>query len=258
MRLGLFILIGSFFCCAQNASASVIDLSVYEDRVYSQNGEDGVTLALFNIIGVTSKFFVEFGVQDGSRCNSRYLREHLGWGGLMMDSDYENTAINLQQERITAENINQLFEKYQVPYEFDLLSIDIDSNDFHVWHAIDKRYLPRVVIIEYNATHLPHQDKVVKYNPNLRWDGCNYFGASILSLYKLGRKKGYSLVYADNSGVNLFFVRDDLIKANNLVFKDVNSVGKLYKRFGHNGSGPNGGHRADPYNRPYVKAEWLL
>ncbi|VHO00867.1 hypothetical protein [Candidatus Rhabdochlamydia sp. T3358] len=255
--MGLFIFILSFLSI-HSMHCSEIDLGLYEKSVHSQNGEDGVTEALFDLIGSDSKFFVEFGVQDGSECNTRYLREHLGWSGLMMDSDHQNTAINLQQERITAENINSLFEKYQVPDELDLLSIDIDSNDFHIWHAIDSRYRPKVVIIEYNATHLPHEDKVVVYDPNLCWDGYNYFGASILSLYKLARKKGYSLVYADNTGVNLFFIRDDLVEMSSFTFKNINCVDKTYKYFGHNGSGPNKGHQADPYKRPYVMAEQLL
>tara|TARA_Y100001935_G_C17281180_1_gene497571 strand:- start:1118 stop:1249 length:132 start_codon:yes stop_codon:yes gene_type:complete len=43
-----------------------------------------------------------------------------------MDGGNENDAINLKKEFITAENINELFEKYNVPESFDLLSIDID------------------------------------------------------------------------------------------------------------------------------------
>ena len=39
--------------------------------------------------------------------------------------------------------------------EIDLLSIDIDGNDYHVWKAIDV-INPRVVVIEYNAKFTPH------------------------------------------------------------------------------------------------------
>jgi hypothetical protein len=197
----------------QYVNGKEIDLSIYEKKMYSQNGEDGITEAIFKAIGTDSEYFVEFGVQDGVECNSRIVREMFRWKGLMMDSGFYNPSINLQKEFITAENINDLFAKYKVPYNLDLLSIDIDYNDFYVWKALDSKYKPRLVIIEYNAVHSPCVDKVVVYDSKDGWDGGScYYGASIDALFKLGRKKGYSLVYAENRGVNLFFVRDVLLE----------------------------------------------
>lgn len=233
-------------------NAEVVDLSQYEKKIYSQNGEDGIALKLFELFSPVSKYYVEFGGYDGYiYCNTRYFREHKGWRGLLLDGSHENLSINLQKEFITAENINYLFEKYQVPYDLDLLVIDINYNDFYVWKAIDEKYKPKVIIIEYNATHLPHEDKVVYYDPIFMWDGSNYYGASILALYRLGKKKGYSLVYAERRAVNLFFVRDDLITQSGIDFKDVNDVIKLYQTPNY-GIGPNGGHPQDRYNRPYL------
>lgn len=125
--------------------------------------------------------------------------------------DANGDGEKIKKEFITAENINQLLQKYRVPREFDLLSIDIDSNDYWVWKAIDN-YSPRVVVIEYNSCIPPNESKTIKYDPNARWDGTDYFGASLLALAKLGKSKGYSLVYCESSGVNAFFVRNDLIK----------------------------------------------
>lgn len=233
--------------CAENT----IDLSIYEKKIHSQNGEDGVLKEIFSLIGTTNKYFVEFGVEAGFECNTRNLRENLGWNGLMMDSFNENISINLYKEFITAENINYLFSKYEVPQEFDLLSIDIDYNDFYIWNSL-KQYSPRVVIIEYNATFLPDEDKVIPYDPYGMWDVTNFFGASILSLSKLGESKGYTLVYTENSGVNLFFIRNDLLE--DVSFTNVGDVIKLYK-FPAYGYGPNGGHAQDPYNRAFLTFE---
>lgn len=233
-----------------------IDLAKFEQKVYSQNGEDGVIDAIFSYIGTEKNYFVEFGVEDGSECNTRWLRIK-GWNGLMMDGFHENPSINLRKEFITAENINNLFEKYNVPNNFDLLSIDIDYNDFYVWNAISSKYSPRVVIIEYNATHLPHADKVVMYNPNYMWDGTNYYGASILALARLGKKKGYTLVYAENKGVNLFFIRNDILKKVSYKFKNVGNVSQIYK-FPKYGRGPNGGHVADPLQRAYISSREII
>ena len=100
-----------------------VDLSIkkiqsHEKIVFSQNGEDGILEYLFDTIGTTDKYYVEFGAQDGTQCNTRYLRERLGWSGLTMDGSHENKNIGLYKEFITSENIVQLFEKYNVPIEF--------------------------------------------------------------------------------------------------------------------------------------------
>lgn len=80
-------------------------LSRSERLVYSQFGEDGVTLALFAALGHGSRYYVEFGVEDGMECNTRVLRERHGWKGLLMDGGEPNKAINLHSEFVTAENI---------------------------------------------------------------------------------------------------------------------------------------------------------
>jgi hypothetical protein len=234
-----------------------IDLSQHERKIFSQNGEDGVIKKIFEVIKTTNKYYVEFGVENANECNTRNLRENCGWTGLLMDGGYENKEIGLYQEFITAENINELFRKYNVPQEFDLLSIDIDYNDFYVWKSLDEIYQPRVVIIEYNASHLPTEDKVVKYDANAVWDSTNYFGASIRALYNLGKLKGYSLIYANNQGVNLFFVKSSILSHIEHSFKDTNNIFLIYNSPKY-GSDISGGHRKDDKNREYITSEEIL
>ena len=186
---------------------STDDINYYGKKIYSQNNEDGIIEYIFSVIGTTNKFFVEFGVGNGTECNTKYLLEKKGWNGLMMDGK-ENKNSLIKKEFITAENIEKLFEKHNVPKFFDLLSIDIDGNDYYVWKAI-KNYYPRVVIMEYNSSYPPTESKSIKYEPKFKWDGTNYVGASLLSLVKLARQKGYSLLGCENNGVNAFFVKDD-------------------------------------------------
>ena len=224
------------------------DLNFYEMQIYSQNGEDGIIGAIFKKIKTTNRFFVEFGVGSGRECNTLLLFAQ-GWKGLLMDLGYSNPKIGLYQEIVTAENVNFLFKKYQVPLEFDLLSIDIDRNDFYVWMALN--YRPRVVVIEFNGTLGPLEDKVVLYDPHAPWDFTNYFGASLLALYKLGRKKGYSLLYADRRGTNLFFIREDVLKQTNAQFKNINQVKKIYRPVCP-------GYANDPLNRPYTSSAQLF
>jgi len=198
-------------------------LNRHEYQVFSQNGEDGIIREIFNRIGFTNKYFVEFGVEDGLECNSTNLL-YKDWNGLWIEgsSDFYkkifqsfsdlvgSNRLKIQNEFITAENIEMIFEKAGVPEEPDLLSIDIDYNDYYVWKAITK-YSPRVVVIEYNAIFRPDTPFVVKYNPTRVWDRTSHFGASLLALEQLGREKGYSLVGCVFAGCNAFFVRNDLI-----------------------------------------------
>ncbi len=109
---------------------SSAQLHRHESSTHSQNGEDGVIAAIFRAIGTTNRRFVEFGVGIGAReCNTRRLIDE-GWTGLHMDGLEQPEPSEIRREFITAENINELFAKYEVDDEFDLLSIDIDSNDY--------------------------------------------------------------------------------------------------------------------------------
>lgn len=242
----------------------MVNLAEFEKKTFSQNGEDGVLKAIFDMVGETNRYYVEFGAGNGDECNTRHLREYFNWSGLLMDAGRENQNINLHREFITSQNINFLFQKYSVPKEFDLLSIDIDFNDWHIWHALDISYRPRVVVIEYNGSHPPDQDRVVRYDPNELWDGTDYYGASILALFRLGSHKGYSLVYAESKGVNLFFIRNDIIdecKAKGIQFPSINDVIAIYHRpkYGNAPMGDHmGGHPQDHLDRAYTDSSACL
>lgn len=195
------------------SSVPLRDLTRYERRIYSQNGEDGILQTIFARIGTSNRYFVEIGVEDGSQCNTRHLADHHGWRGLLLDGNYENPARSLYREFVTAENINTLFDKYSVPAEFDLLSIDIDGNDLWVWNSIDERWRPRALVIEYNSSVGPDASLTIPYDKSFRWDGTTYFGSSLRALCALSERRGYALVACDSRGINAFFVRTDLVAA---------------------------------------------
>lgn len=172
------------------------DLHRHRAHRYSQNDEDGALARLLEVVGVTNRFYVEFGVGSGEECNTRLLREN-GWRGVMMDYACEDPSLPLYREFITAENINELFARYGVPDSFDVLSVDIDGNDYWVWKAIAPRYRPRVVVIEYNRAVPVELAVTMPYDPAFRWAAQPNAGQSLLAVKKLGWSKGYSLVYAE-------------------------------------------------------------
>jgi len=193
-------------------------LTAFEYRVFSQNGEDGVIAEIFRRIGTTNRFFVEFGIGDGWQGNSVFLGDVLDWTGLFAEPDtksYERIRAKYQHsprvrvapDALTSTNVNAKFTEWQVPDAPDLVSIDIDGNDYYVWSAL--KWHPRVVIIEYNG-YLSADVTLVQPESDRGWDGSQFFGASPAALIQLGRDKGYTFVHADLTGTNLFFVRDDL------------------------------------------------
>ncbi|CAF1588163.1 unnamed protein product, partial [Adineta steineri] len=188
-------------------------------------------LWIFTNIGTINKppHFVEFGVSNGDQCNTRFLRE-LGWQGLMMDGGHDIPNINLHKERITPENINDLLAKYKTPPLIDLLSIDIDFDDYFVWKSIlqAKRFHARVVVIEYNYAIPPNENRVVDPNQDSRrWTGSDYYGASMLAMTALGRAYNYTLIYAEKMGVNLCFIQTSILIEQNILHK-VPSIKELH------------------------------
>jgi len=198
-------------------------LNRHEFQVFSQGGEDGIIEEIFNRIGASNRYFVEFGVGNGSESNTTYLLLK-DWRGLWIESGEKNVAsirkaygsllaggqLQVRQDFVTAEDIEDIFKEASVPETYDLLSIDIDRNDYWVWQAI-QRYQPRVVVIEYNAVLPAHLEWIVKYEARTSWDGSSHQGASLKSLELLGARKGYRLVGCSFTGGNAFFVKEELV-----------------------------------------------
>ena len=200
---------------------SPTDLRNFEQKIFSQYGEDGIVEEIFGRIGEGGRFVVEFGIEDGSECNARNLIENRSWAALLIDGSpadveaaralYSGRPVRVLERFITAENILSIFEEAEAPIEPDLLSIDVDGNDYWLWKAILGRYRPRVVVIEYNGRWVPPKKWVMPYDPEHRWDGTLDYGASLASLANLGKEHGYALVGCGFAGLNAFFVREDLL-----------------------------------------------
>jgi hypothetical protein len=196
-------------------------------KIYSQAEEDGILEEIFRRLAITrdSGKFIEFGASNGLQFSNTLYLLYRGFSGLWIEwSEPHVDAIRsrfqlplasgqlrLARALVTAENINDLLlENLGDQREVALLSIDIDGNDFWVWKAITS-IAPAVVVIEYNGKFPPPLSIAQEYRPNHVWNFTDYSGASLEALARLGRQKGYQLVGCNITGVNAFFVREDLV-----------------------------------------------
>lgn len=196
-----------------------------EFKVFSQFGEDGIIQYLINTIPIQNRSFIEFGTQYYTESNTRFLLMNNNWTGLAIDGGkkyvdyirhdetvYRSHNLTAVQEFITAENINEIFERNGFVGDIGLMSIDVDGIDYWLWNAVQV-VQPRIVICEYNSIFGPEEAITVPYDPGFQRRKAHYsdlyFGASLPALCHLAEKKGYNFVGCTTEGVNAFFVRKD-------------------------------------------------
>jgi hypothetical protein len=186
-------------------------------NVYSQNGEDGVILEILNRIGWQnlSNWVVEFGAWDGRHLSNTFsLVESKNFSAVYIEgdskkfSDLELTAFSfpkikpictmISDDFSDLNSLDNTLSQTEIPSDFDVLSIDVDSIDLDIWESLEN-YRPKVVVIEINSGIMPG---ILSRHNNLN-DG-NSFSSSLL----VAAKKGYVLVC--HTG-NCIFVRGDLI-----------------------------------------------
>jgi len=204
------------------------NLADTEFRCHSQNGEDGILLYIFSLIGTTNRRVLEICAGDGFECNAANLIISHGWEGLLLDGDADQVARGsafystcrdtwmappqFLHAWITAENIDSLVTQQGFRGPIDLLSLDVDGNDYWIWKALGA-VEPRVVVLEFNAACGPERRLTISYQPDFRLDfslqpyRC---GASLPAFARLAKSRGYRLVGVESRGINAFFVRDGL------------------------------------------------
>lgn len=170
-------------------------------NVTSQFGEDGIVEEIFRRVGVANRWCAEFGAADGAYCsNTSHLIGKEGFSAVLIEGSPAAFA-KLQQHcrdnprahlinayvGFDADNrLDALLRSKGAPPDLDLLSIDIDGNDYHIWESLQE-HRPRIVIIEFNPT-IPSQVEFVQPRDMGVSQGC-----SLRSLVHLGRAKGYEL-----------------------------------------------------------------
>ena len=175
---------------------------------YSQYGESTIAKFIFENIGVTNKYFVDIGAGGAGRnlSNTKLLTLE-GWTGLSFDMDGSEGTI---KEFIKPDNICHLLHKNVCPYQFDFLSVDIDSFDYDVIDEVLNDFVPRVICAEFNGTLNPNIPVKLQYEDGYTWDGTNKYGFSFLAGINLFAKHGYNVIL-NHKETNLFAIESSLL-----------------------------------------------
>ncbi|MDT5295977.1 MAG: hypothetical protein QOJ76_2857 [Acidobacteriota bacterium] len=147
---------------------------------------------------------VDIGAGDGIRGSNTYALFRRGWRGVGFEGDerrarrlaraYKNfDGVAARHAFVTPSNVVGLLREHNVPADFDVLSLDIDSYDYWVLDSILESFRPRVVVTEINEKIPPPVRFVVKYDPDFRLQH-HFFGYSIASLEELCARRGYALI----------------------------------------------------------------
>jgi hypothetical protein len=202
------------------------NLRDYEFKVFSQWGEDGIIQYLIQNLEIPNKTFIEFGVEDYSESNTRFLLMKDNWSGFIVDNSRRNIdkikrstlswKFDLQTfyAFLTRENINEILLSSNFPEDLGLLSIDVDGLDLHFLDALNT-FKPRILIVEYNSLFgctrkitVPYKEEFFRTNEHF---SNLYYGASLAAINFIANKRGYRLVGTNSNGVNAFFVREDIV-----------------------------------------------
>lgn len=186
---------------------------------FSQFGEDGIIAQIFEVIGTKSKVVVEFGAWDGflfSNTAALWATD-LSWKGILIEGDserYQELVKNTRAYDVIPLNawvgikkedcLEAILHANGINFEVDLLSIDVDGNDYHIFNSL-KKLRPRVVVCEYNPTIPIFYDVYAPYSKD------NNFGQSVGALKRIGEKKGYKLVALTMTNA-IFVIEDEFDK----------------------------------------------
>lgn len=197
---------------------------------YAQCDEDGIIReCLDRIIKTTplSRTFVEIGCGNGKENNTHQLLLD-EFAGYWVDGSSENieticralgssvfTRLRVSEKLVDSNSAPAIAENARLFLDtdsIDFFSLDIDGNDIHVSKPFINSLNPKLLCVEYNAKFPPPTAVSITYNESHTWAEDDYFGASLQSWVNHLSPAGYSLVCCNASGVNAFFVRNDLLE----------------------------------------------
>tara|TARA_B100000886_G_scaffold339871_1_gene306771 strand:- start:353 stop:1219 length:867 start_codon:yes stop_codon:yes gene_type:complete len=218
-------------------------------KCFSQSDEDGLTFEIIKRLKLEKfGYYAELGVGDGTENNSLFLAS-LGWKGFWVGgSDLafdvpNNDKFFFQKEWISLKNIKKIFDVGLKHFEIDsidLISVDLDGNDFYIVESLLKEKIkPKIFILEYNGKFPPPLKFKIDYNEDHIWNEDDYFGSSLQTYFDLLSSYDYKLICCNShTGANCFFVQNRYAELFPEVPDNIEKIYSepryiLYKKFMH-------------------------
>ena len=200
-----------------HGSVDPFDFSI--DR--SGAGERVALESLVSQLALGPGYVVDIAASDGLSASSTVgLFSSHGWRGLAVEMDSSKfcslarsysriTGASLARTRITPVNIVPTLQAFEVPGDFTVLNLDIDSYDLRVLESLlQGGYRPAIIGMEINEKIPPGVFFTVEFDENHYWQGDHFYGCSIDAACEIVRPFGYFLHRLQYN--NAFFVRSDL------------------------------------------------
>ena len=109
----------------------------------------------------------------------------------------------------------------------DVLSLDIDGNDYWVLKALDLEAVS-IVICEYNPIYGAEVECTIERNDEFDRAQAHYswlhYGMSLKAAISLMESKGFAFIGSNRAGNNAFFLKKELIHLLNITLPDVDNL----------------------------------
>lgn len=202
-------------------------LSDAEITVFSQWGEDGILDYLCDVISLDRPHILELGAGNFLECNSRFLIENRFASSVLVDARedliptvrndgaYWKTHMMAICDWITPSSVKNIQETaLEFLGHIDIISIDLDGNDFWVMSEIDLSET-KIIVVEYNPifginfpVSIPRDDSFSResaHYSNL------YYGVGLKAWVDYFSKLGFGFAGSNKVGSNAFFIKKEFI-----------------------------------------------
>ena len=192
---------------------------------------------IYSLIKNKSNYIIDIGASSCSSNDPLYkFIINNEFKGLCIEGNKDNivklkegiaNTFQIYDNYIYPDNIIEVFKKFNVPIEIDILKIDIDGFDLEVIRTILTKYNPKIIIAEYNEKIPPPILFETKFKKDYVWDYSHCFGFSISSAKKVMDKYNYSIVNILELN-NILCVQNEVCHHLNISTK--NNIDNIYNK----------------------------
>jgi hypothetical protein len=184
------------------------------------HGEAKILLEICAELNISNGYYVDIGASDGWASSSTFpFARSPKFSGLSIELDnkkfkkmqyiYKNFKnAHLSKSKVTPVNVLDLLNEFDVPQNFDVLNLDVDSYDLFIIKELLKTFQPKIVSMEINEKIPVPIYFTVNYDENHSWKGDHFFGCSLQAAHEELSKfdyKLYTVIYN-----NAIFIPSDM------------------------------------------------